>query len=154
MTEDTFEDSKYADMSEPIMKKITITYSLERKFPIESYGNFTPYHSITEEYNAPEDYDVGKEFARLKKKIRGEVQEEAYRIKEKDLSYVNDSQIYQIGQLTKQILKLDPEFDTTEECKAFHSTCVFSLTHSNAILFLEHLEKCLRKRKEKQSQTS
>ena len=136
------------------MKKITVTYSLERKFPVEQYGNFTPYHSITEEYNVPEDYDVSKEFARLKKKVRAEVQEEAYRIQKKDLTYVDDSQIYQIGQLTKQILKLDPDFDTTKECKAFHSPCVFSLTHSNATLFIDHLKECLKNQNEKQSQTS
>jgi hypothetical protein len=134
------------------MKKVTITYSVKRTYPLEPYANITPCYSITEEIEVEDDYNPSLELARLKKVMREELNEEAKRIKHKDMTYMTPSQGYQIGKLTKEIFKIDPEFDGHEECKKFDAPCIPSLTEKNAGKFITHLEVCLKKLKENQQE--
>ncbi len=64
------------------MKKVTITYSAKRTFPLENYANLTPCYSITEELTVPDDYVPTEDFERLREAVTEELGKERKRVEE------------------------------------------------------------------------
>lgn len=89
-------------------KKITVNYCSKRTFNLGDFENIAPIHTLTEEIelNEGEDYtdkQYHEDFARLKKIVRNEMQEEALRVKSKDMSYPSFKQVSQILSLCKKL---------------------------------------------------
>lgn len=121
-------------------KKITINYCQKRTFNLGDYENIAPIHTITEEIelNEGEDFterDYQEAFAKIKKLVRNELQEEAYRVKTKDFTYADELTTVLILKEAKA-----RKLDLDEILKQNGYASVLSLTATQATKLLNQIK--------------